>query len=156
MELLDGISLQTLVTKFGPQPANRVAHIISQMCLSLEEAHQNALVHRDLKPSNVMLCKVALTYDFVKVLDFGLAKSLRQNEELTQLTMEGMASGTPGYIAPEVALGEPVVDHRADLYAVGCVAYFLLTGTLVFNDPESGDDGAEARAGRAGPALHAH
>ena len=134
MELLDGISLQTLVTKFGPQPANRVAHIIRQMCLSLEEAHQNALVHRDLKPSNVMICKVALTYDFVKVLDFGLAKSLRQSEEVTQLTMEGMASGTPGYIAPEVALGEPVVDHRADLYAVGCVAYFLLTGTLVFYD----------------------
>jgi len=134
MELLDGISLQTLVTKFGPQPANRVAHIIRQMCQSLEEAHQSALVHRDLKPSNVMLCKVALTYDFVKVLDFGLAKSLRQSEEVTQLTMEGMASGTPGYIAPEVALGEPVVDHRADLYAVGCVAYFLLTGTLVFYD----------------------
>jgi serine/threonine-protein kinase len=134
MELLDGISLQTLVTKFGPQPANRVAHIIRQMCLSLEEAHQNALVHRDLKPSNVMLCKVALTYDFVKVLDFGLAKSVRQSEEVTQLTMEGMASGTPGYIAPEVALGDPVVDHRADLYAVGCVAYFLLTGTLVFYD----------------------
>ena len=134
MELLDGVSLQTLVTKFGPQPANRVAHIIRQMCLSLEEAHQNALVHRDLKPSNVMICKVALTYDFVKVLDFGLAKSLRQSDEVTQLTMEGMASGTPGYIAPEVALGEPVVDHRADLYAVGCVAYFLLTGTLVFYD----------------------
>ena len=94
----------------------------------------NALVHRDLKPSNVMICKVALTYDFVKVLDFGLAKSLRQSEEVTQLTMEGMASGTPGYIAPEVALGEPVVDDRADLYALGCVAYFLLTGTLVFYD----------------------
>ena len=135
MELLDGISLQTLVSKFGPQPASRVAHIIKQICQSLEEAHQNALVHRDLKPSNVMICKVALTYDFVKVLDFGLAKSLRQTEEATQLTMEGMASGTPGYIAPEIALGEPVIDHRADLYAVGCVAYFLLTGTLVFSDP---------------------
>ena len=135
MELLDGISLQTLVTKFGPQPASRVAHLVRQMCLSLAEAHQNALVHRDLKPSNVMICKVALTYDVVKVLDFGLAKSLRQSDEATQLTMEGMASGTPGYIAPEVALGEAVIDHRADLYAVGCVAYFLLTGTLVFSDP---------------------
>ena len=134
MELLDGISLQTLVSKFGPLPAARVAHILRQMCMSLAEAHQNALVHRDLKPSNVMICKVALTYDVVKVLDFGLAKSLRQSEESTQLTMEGMASGTPGYIAPEVAVGESHIDHRADLYAVGCVAYFLLTGTLVFSD----------------------
>ena len=134
MELLDGISLQTLVTKFGPLPANRVAHILRQICLSLEEAHQNGVVHRDLKPSNVMVCRVALTYDFVKVLDFGLAKSVRQGEEVTQLTMEGMASGTPGYIAPEVAIGEARIDHRADLYAVGCVAYFLLTGTLVFYD----------------------
>jgi serine/threonine-protein kinase len=70
----------------------------------------------------------------VKVLDFGLAKSIT-NTEVTQLTMEGVASGTPGYIAPEIALGEPSVDHRADLYALGCVSYFLLTGTLVFDDP---------------------
>jgi serine/threonine protein kinase len=81
-----------------------------------------------------MLCKVALRYDFVKVLDFGLAKCVR-GEDVTQITIEGMATGTPGYIAPEVALGEPNVDGRADVYALGCVAYFLLTGTLVFDDP---------------------
>jgi serine/threonine-protein kinase len=134
MELLDGISLQTLVTTFGPQSASRVVFILQQICRSLEEAHGQGLVHRDLKPSNVMLCKVALTHDFVKVLDFGLAKSIAR-DDVSQLTMEGMATGTPGYIAPEVALGEAAIDARADVYAVGCVAYFLLTGTLVFPDP---------------------
>ena len=134
MELLDGISLQTLVTKFGPQPATRVVHLMRQICLSLEEAHYYGVIHRDLKPSNIMLCKVGLVHDFVKVLDFGLAKSVTKSEEVTQLTNEGVASGTPGYIAPEIALGEDAIDHRADLYAVGCVAYFLLTGTLVFAD----------------------
>ena len=131
MELLDGISLETLVNTFGPQPVERVRSILLQMCESLEEAHQRNLVHRDLKPSNVMLCKLALTYDFVKVLDFGLAKCAAC-EDVTQLTVEGTTAGTPGYIAPEVALGEEQVDGRADVYALGCIAYFLLTGTLVF------------------------
>ena len=134
MELLDGISLQELVATFGPQPAARVAAILRQVCESLEEAHEQGLVHRDLKPSNIMLCKVALTHDFVKVLDFGLAKFV-DNPDRTQLTVEGVATGTPGYMAPEIALGEGVVDARADIYALGCVAYFLLTGTLVFSDP---------------------
>jgi serine/threonine-protein kinase len=133
MELLDGISLQTLISSFGPQPASRVRSILLQICGSLEEAHQQSLVHRDLKPSNVMLCKVALTHDFVKVLDFGLAKCAAC-EDATQITMEGVTAGTPGYIAPEVALGETLIDGRADLYALGCVAYFLLTGTMVFAD----------------------
>ena len=133
MELLDGISLQTLVTSFGPQPAARVVHILRQMCRSLEEAHEQGLVHRDLKPSNVMICKVAQAHDFVKVLDFGLAKSVA-NVDATQITMEGVAAGTPGYMAPEVAVGEGDVDARADLYALGCVGYFLLSGTMVFED----------------------
>ena len=134
MELLDGISLQTLVTNFGPQSPPRVRAILLQICESLEEAHQQGLIHRDLKPSNVMICKLALTHDFVKVLDFGLAKCAACEEE-SQLTEAGATTGTPGYIAPEVALGEPSVDGRADVYALGCVAYFLLTGTLVFPDP---------------------
>jgi serine/threonine-protein kinase len=133
MELLDGISLQTLVTSFGPQPASRVVHILRQICYSLEEAHEQGLVHRDLKPSNVMLCKVAQVHDFVKVLDFGLAKSVAR-ADMTQLTMEGVAAGTPGYMAPEVAVGDGDVDARADLYALGCVGYFLLCGTMVFED----------------------
>jgi eukaryotic-like serine/threonine-protein kinase len=133
MELLDGINLQTLVTTFGPQPVGRVRSIALQICASLEEAHQQNLVHRDLKPSNVMVCKLALTYDFVKVLDFGLAKCAAC-EDVQPLTLEGTAAGTPGYIAPEVALGEDRVDGRADIYALGCLVYYLLTGTLVFPD----------------------
>jgi eukaryotic-like serine/threonine-protein kinase len=134
MELLDGISLEALVRTFGPQPASRVVAILTQICDSLEEAHHQHLVHRDLKPSNVMICKVALRHDVVKVLDFGLAKSLSGADGATQLTMEGMASGTPGYIAPEISTGDGAVDHRADIYALGCVAYYLLTGTMVFDE----------------------
>ena len=133
MELLDGISLQTLVSSFGPQPAARVVFILRQICRSLEEAHQQGLVHRDLKPSNVMICKFAQVYDFVKVLDFGLAKSVAR-DDVSQLTVEGVAAGTPGYISPEVALGKTDIDARADLYTLGCVGYFLLTGTPVFTD----------------------
>jgi tRNA A-37 threonylcarbamoyl transferase component Bud32 len=133
MELLDGISLDVLVKQFGPQPAPRVRHILRQVCESLEEAHQRNLVHRDLKPSNIMLCKLALSHDFVKVLDFGLAKCAAC-EDVAQITLENVAAGTPGYIAPEVALGETAVDGRADLYALGCVAYYLLTGEMVFSE----------------------
>jgi serine/threonine-protein kinase len=118
MELLEGISLQALVTDFGPLPPGRAVHVLSEMCESLHEAHERGLVHRDLKPSNIMLCEVALTYDFVKVLDFGLAKTL----------------GDSGNMAPEIALAEESIDRRADIYAVGCVAYFLLTGTTVFEE----------------------
>jgi hypothetical protein len=134
MELLDGISLQTLVQEFGPQPDGRTVAILMQVCRSLHEAHERGLVHRDLKPSNVMLCEVALVHDFVKVLDFGLAKSF-VDAAATQLTMIGTATGTPGYIAPENATGEGTLDRRADVYALGCVAYFLLTGGPVFGEP---------------------
>jgi serine/threonine-protein kinase len=133
MELLDGLSLQTLVSTFGPQSPSRVLTILQQVCRSLEEAHQQGIVHRDLKPSNIMVCKVAQMFDFVKVLDFGLAKTI-QRPDVSLLTMDGVTAGTPGYIAPEVAMGEARIDGRADLYALGCVAYFLLTGALVFED----------------------
>ena len=133
MELLDGISLQKLVNEFGPQPASRVVAILRQMCRSLEEAHREQIVHRDLKPSNVMICQVAQSRDFVKVLDFGLAKPLGAGPA-SNLTVEGVTLGTPEYMAPEVGRGSRDVDARADLYALGCVAYFLLTGSLVFAD----------------------
>lgn len=133
MELLDGVSLQKLVQTFGPQPGSRVIHMLRQVCLSLEEAHARGMVHRDLKPSNIMACKVALQHDFMKVLDFGLVKST-QAEEFTHLTVDGVSAGTPGYIAPEIAMGEERIDGRADLYTLGCVAYYLLTGTLVFTE----------------------
>jgi serine/threonine protein kinase len=135
MELLDGIGLQAMVQDFGAVPPGRAVSILMQMCQSLFEAHARGLVHRDLKPSNVMLCEVALTHDFVKVLDFGLAKNTA-DPSATQLTLAGAATGTPGYLAPEAALGDGVVDHRADIYGLGCIAYFLLTGTPVFDEPD--------------------
>jgi serine/threonine-protein kinase len=135
MELLEGLSLQTVVGNFGPMPPARAISILGQACLSLEEAHLRGLVHRDLKPSNVMLCEVAFIHDFVKVLDFGLAKNTG-DPSATQLTMAGAATGTPGYLAPEAALGDGTVDHRADIYGLGCIAYFLLTGTPVFDEPD--------------------
>ena len=133
MELLDGLSLQKLVTAFGPQPASRVVHILRQICRSLDEAHRRALVHRDLKPSNVMICQVALEHDVIKVLDFGLVKPMSRDSR--ELTLDAASGGTPAYIAPEVAMGDANVDGRADIYAMGCVAYFLLTGQLVFDEP---------------------
>jgi serine/threonine protein kinase len=103
------------------------------VCRSLEEAHCRGLVHRDLKPSNLMACKVALDFDVVKVLDFGLVKPTGRED--LELTADGVSAGTPAYIAPEVALGEREIDGRVDIYALGCVAYYLLTGQLVFDEP---------------------
>jgi eukaryotic-like serine/threonine-protein kinase len=133
MELLDGVDLETLVRRFGPQPAARVIHILRHCCESLAEAHQRGMVHRDIKPPNLFACRLALSYDFIKVLDFGLVKQTSNVSE-TRLTMDGTATGTPGYMPPEVALGKRCVDGRADLYALGCVAYWLLTGSMVFEE----------------------
>jgi eukaryotic-like serine/threonine-protein kinase len=133
MELLDGISLEAMVEQFGPQPPERVIHLLRQICDSLEEAHRHGLVHRDIKPSNIFSCRLGLEYDFAKVLDFGLVKDVSPRSS-TQLTMEGTSAGTPAYMAPEVALGDENVDGRVDIYGLGCVAYFLLTGSPVFNE----------------------
>jgi tRNA A-37 threonylcarbamoyl transferase component Bud32 len=133
MELLHGIDLQTLVEKYGPLPAERAAHFVLQICSSLEEAHHNGLIHRDIKPANIYTSRYGVEYDFVKVLDFGIVKSQAESDGQTQLTNANDASGTPGFMAPEMALGKDI-DHRADLYAVGCVAYWLLTGRLVFEE----------------------
>jgi serine/threonine-protein kinase len=132
MELLLGMDLETLVQREGPLPANRVIHILRQVCESLEEAHVNGLVHRDIKPANIHVGRLGLRQDFVKVLDFGLVKSvggLLGPDSMA--TAAGLTPGTPAYMAPEIALGGEV-DARADLYALGCVAYYLLTGRLVF------------------------
>jgi serine/threonine protein kinase len=133
MEFLDGLDLETLVRQNGPLPAGRVIHILRQVCESLEEAHSLGLVHRDIKPANIHLGMVGLRHDFVKVLDFGLVKEVSNvSVESSMATIPGqMALGTPAYMAPEMALGE-AVDGRADIYALGCVAYYLLTGQLVF------------------------
>ena len=134
MEILHGLDLETLVRQFGPVPAERAVHLLLQICDSLADAHHAGLVHRDIKPANIYACKKGLKHDFVKVLDFGLVKSTwaEADDEISNLTQEGAVPGTPGYIAPEVALGDGPVDGRADLYAVGCVAYWLLTGHRVF------------------------
>jgi serine/threonine-protein kinase len=132
MELLDGMDLETLVGRFGAMPAGRAIYILQQLCESLAEAHARGLVHRDIKPANIHVGTIALRHDFVKVLDFGLVKPVAGgNSGLSLATAAGLTPGTPAYMAPEVALGE-AVDHRADIYALGCVAFYLLTGRLVF------------------------
>jgi serine/threonine-protein kinase len=133
MELLAGRDLEFVVRTFGPMPADRAIFLLRQVCHSLADAHARGLVHRDIKPANIYLCRMGLEYDFVKVLDFGLVKvnhpgSLQQ----TLVTMDHKTTGTPAYMAPEIILGEAEVDRRADVYALGCVAYYLLTGQLVF------------------------
>jgi len=130
MELLDGVSLDELVRRFGPVPAPRAVHLLRQVCHSLGEAHSAGLIHRDIKPANIFACRLGPDFDFVKVLDFGLVKHF--DRDVTQVTAVGVAAGTPAYMSPEVALGRGPVDGRADLYALGCVAYFLLTGEPVF------------------------
>lgn len=135
MELLDGLDLQTIVSMYGPMPAGRVRKVLLGIADSLREAHSRGMVHRDIKPKNIVLAKLGLRYDFPKVLDFGLVKIRMDNPDAMQMTMDGTATGTPAYLAPEIALGKSDVDGRADLYALGCVAYFLLTGELVFDAP---------------------
>jgi eukaryotic-like serine/threonine-protein kinase len=131
MELLAGFDLDQLVRKYGPIAPSRVAYILQQACDSLGEAHGRGMVHRDIKPANIYLCRMGLQHDFVKVLDFGLVKSDNQGKEQTLLTAPEVTTGTPAFMAPEVALSEGV-DGRTDLYALGCVGYWLLTGQLVF------------------------
>jgi len=133
MELLKGLSLETLVERFGPIPPNRTIFLLQQVCHSLSDAHQNGLIHRDIKPANINVSRLGPDFDFIKVLDFGLVKSHQDYEDgVTQLTGQGVTTGTPGYMAPEVAMGEGEIDARVDLYALGCVGYWLLTGRLVF------------------------
>lgn len=130
MELLDGIDLQRLVERFGPLPPERVSHILCQVCDSLGEAHLRGMVHRDIKPSNIVLCRLGLTADFVKVLDFGLVR--HESTAAPGLSAALGTPGTPSYMAPESVHGGADVDSRADLYALGCVGYWLLTGRTVF------------------------
>jgi eukaryotic-like serine/threonine-protein kinase len=135
MELLDGVDTDALIKRFGPIPAERVVHILRQICHSLSEADSRGLVHRDIKPANIFLCRYGEDYDFVKVLDFGLAKAVHDSSSDTEsaITIQNVIQGTPAFIAPEQALGGEDVDGRADIYSTGCVAYWLLTGQLVFS-----------------------
>ena len=132
MELLTGRDLDSLVRQFGPVPAARALFLLRQVCHSLADAHARGLVHRDVTPSNIYVCRMGLEYDFVKVLDFGLVTFDDPREMGTTLgTAAHTTTGTPAFMAPEIIL-EGAVDQRADVYALGCVAYFLLTGQVVF------------------------
>jgi hypothetical protein len=135
MELLDGLDFNQLINRFGALPAGRVVYLLRQACHSLGDAHDAGLIHRDIKPSNLLTCRLGPDYDFVKVLDFGLV-ALRGSRfnGATELTVEGQTAGTPAFMPPEVARGVVDVDRRADIYALGCVAYWLLTGQRVFTD----------------------
>jgi serine/threonine protein kinase len=138
MEMLDGLDLETLVERFGPLPPERAVYLLRQVCESLEEAHARGLIHRDIKPSNIFTCRMGLAVDFVKVLDFGLVKAVgEQGREATLLTAPDSTTGTPAYIAPEMVRGDGAVDHRVDIYTLGCVGYWLLTGRLVFQAPNA-------------------
>ena len=132
MELLAGRDLESLVREFGPVRPDRAMFMLRQVCHSLAEAHAQGLVHRDITPANIYVCRMGLDYDFVKVLDFGLVTyNERRTMERSLLSGAHTTTGTPAFMAPEVIL-ESSVDARADIYAVGCIAYYLLTGQLPF------------------------
>lgn len=138
MELLEGPDLEALVARFGPVPPERAIHLLTQALESLGEAHDRGLIHRDVKPSNIHTCRMGPRVDFVKLLDFGLVKAKPGTSSSgPNLTVPGRAPGTPAFMAPEAILDDSRTDHRADLYAIGCVGYWLLTGGLVFDADNS-------------------
>ena len=135
MELLEGLDADTMVRRFGPVVPERAVYLLRQVCHSLIEAESYGLVHRDIKPANIFLCRYGVEYDFVKVLDFGLVKAFDGGKPGAgpgpTLTRDHVIQGTPGFMAPEQVLGAPL-SGSADIYATGCVAYWLLTGQLLF------------------------
>ncbi|HEY8946930.1 MAG TPA: serine/threonine-protein kinase, partial [Polyangiaceae bacterium] len=131
MELLDGMTLEELVERYGAQPPSRVVHILTQVCGALREAHEAGLIHRDIKPANIFLCRSRSILDMVKVLDFGLVKEVKGTGGPADSNVN-VIIGTPLYMSPE-AIAEPdSIDARSDLYALGAVAYYLLAGSPVF------------------------
>jgi serine/threonine protein kinase len=169
MELLDGVDLDHLVRDHGPQPAARVIRLLAQACQSLAEAHDAGLLHRDIKPANLFACRAADEVDVLKVLDFGIVHSVSDPDvdpidivslptaptegprPSGRLTQAGAVVGTPGYIPPEMAFGSPI-DARADIYALACVAWWLLTGREVYTRTNE-DDVIAAHAHDPVPAL---
>jgi serine/threonine protein kinase len=135
MELLEGEDLACAVARQGPFSAERCVNLMLQVCGALSEAHARGIVHRDIKPGNVFLCRLSDSSDFVKVLDFGIAKR-SSIEGGTQLTMVDRVIGTPAYVSPEVAVGR-AADTRSDVYGLGGLLYFLLTGTAPFTGTQT-------------------
>jgi DNA-binding NtrC family response regulator len=136
MERLHGLDLQRMVERFGPMPEERVVALLTQACLSLSEAHELGLVHRDIKPANLFVCRLGRQYDFLKVLDFGVV-SRHGTASTDAITVSGAILGTPAFLAPEIVSGRESFDARADLYALGCVAYWLLTGHPPFEGKDA-------------------
>lgn len=132
MEYLDGLDLEELVDRFGPVPAERAVHLLLQACDSLTDAHGQGLTHRDIKPANLFLSHLGPRRDHIKLLDFGLVQHEKPAAQSEKLTAEGTTTGTPAYMAPEMAIQVDRVDHRSDIYSLGCVAYWLVTGKRVF------------------------
>lgn len=137
MELLNGMELQTMVERFGPLPPARLIPILQKVCRSLAEAHAHGLIHRDIKPDNIYICQLGIEYDFPKVLDFGIVKAKTETDTSMAHTEHKGAIGTPGYMAPEAVTKRYPLDGRSDIYALGCVAFWALTGRPVFieSDP---------------------
>jgi tRNA A-37 threonylcarbamoyl transferase component Bud32 len=135
MEYLPGMNLAELVRLHGPLPAARALHLVRQACDALQEAHELGLIHRDIKPANIFASVRGGWHDVAKLLDFGLAKPLT-DLDAAQLTQEGTITGSPLYMSPEQAIGDHEPDARSDIYALGSVFYFLLTGKPPFDDPK--------------------
>ena len=134
MEFLRGLNLHELVTRFGPQPESRAVHILIQICDSLAEAHALGLIHRDIKPANIFLCRRGGVPDCVKVLDFGLVREYRPGDpESMHPVGEDVVEGTPWFTPPEAIQGSVQVDPRSDIYSVGALGYYLLTGQYIFD-----------------------
>ena len=135
MEYLPGMNLAELVRRHGPLPAARALHLIRQACDALQEAHEVGLIHRDIKPANIFASVRGGWHDVAKLLDFGLVKPIA-DLDAAQLTQEGTITGSPLYMSPEQAVGDREPDARSDIYALGSVLYFLLTGRPPFDDPK--------------------
>ena len=131
MEFLHGLNLDDLVGRHGPMPPGRVIYLLRQACLALAEAHGAGLIHRDLKPSNIVVARRGRRHDFVKLVDFGLVELTGEQHEPGP-THERAVGGTPQYMAPEQIARDRALDRRCDLYALGGVAYTLLTGRPPF------------------------
>ncbi len=132
MEYLPGMNLEDLVERDGAMPPERAVHLLRQVCQALREAHGIGLIHRDIKPSNIISCERGKVYDVAKLLDFGLVKELGMGGDI-KLTREGVFAGSPAFMSPEQAAGVEQLDARSDIYNVGAVAYYLITGELLFN-----------------------
>ncbi|MBV9124626.1 MAG: serine/threonine protein kinase [Planctomycetes bacterium] len=137
MEYLPGKNLEDLVEQHGPMPPERAVHLLRQVCQALREAHGIGLIHRDIKPSNIFASERGQVYDVAKLLDFGLVKTMGLEDASVKLTRDGAFTGSPAFMSPEQALGGDQLDARSDIYNVGAVGYFLLTGQLLFDRPST-------------------